>query len=63
MSPRVFQSSREKTSSTRAIRSQIGGQLRARYELDLAKPLPVRLLELLRRLGDRDDKPKSANRA
>jgi hypothetical protein len=56
MSPAAFQSSREKAVSTRAIRSQIGGQLRVRYKPDLTKPLPTRLLELLRRLGERDDK-------
>jgi hypothetical protein len=52
----IFQSPREKTSAARAIRTNIGRQLRASYAPELTKPLPQRLTELLRRLADRDDK-------
>ncbi len=52
----IFQSPKEKTAATRAIRSNIGRQLRATYASELAKPLPERLTELLRRLAKRDDK-------
>jgi hypothetical protein len=51
----IFQSPKEKTAATRAIRSNIGRQLRATYAPELAKPLPERLTELLRRLAKRDD--------
>src|ERR1700730_12703492 len=57
MMPReAFQSCNEKKSATRAARTNIGRQLRANYAPDLAKPLPQRLVELLRRLAERDDK-------
>ena len=52
----AFQSRHEKKSATRAVRTNIGRQLRANYAPDLAKPLPQRLVELLRRLAERDDK-------
>jgi anti-sigma factor NepR-like protein len=51
-----FQSAKEKTSESGAIRSNIGRQLRTTYAPDVAKPLPKRLVELLRRLAERDDK-------
>lgn len=57
MMPReIFQSPKEKNSAARAIRTGIGRQLRATYAPELAKPLPERLIELLRRLAERDDK-------
>ncbi len=52
----IFQSPQEKKSATRAIRTNIGRQLRANYAPDVAKPLPERLTELLRRLAEHDDK-------
>jgi hypothetical protein len=54
--PREFQSSQEKKSAARAIRADIGRQLRASYAPELAKPLPQRLTELLRRLAKTDGK-------
>ena len=52
----IFQSSQEKKSARRAIRTNLGRQLRASYAPDVAKPLPKRLADLLRRLAERDDK-------
>jgi hypothetical protein len=52
----VFQSPKEKDAASRAIRANIGRQLRSNYAPDLAKPLPKRLMELLRRLAERNDK-------
>lgn len=52
----IFQSPKEKNSEARAMHTGIGRQLRATYAPDLAKPLPERLIELLRRLSERDDK-------
>ena len=51
-----FQSPKEKTSAACAIRASIGRQLRATYAPEVSEPLPQPLLELLRRLSDRDDK-------
>lgn len=52
----IFQSPQEKASAARAIRTNIGRQLRANYAPDVVKPLPRRLADLLRRLAERDDK-------
>lgn len=52
----IFQSPQEKKSARRAIRTNLGRQLRASYDPDLARPLPKRLAELLRRLAECDDK-------
>jgi hypothetical protein len=56
MQRETFQSPKEKTSAARAIRTNLGRQLRASYAPELAKPLPQRLTELLRRLAERDDR-------
>ena len=52
----IFQSPKERNSAARAMRANIGRQLRATYAPDLAKPLPERLIKLLLRLAERDDK-------
>ena len=52
----AFQSPHEKKSATRAVRTNIGRQLRAKYAPDVVKPLPQHLVELLHRLAERDDK-------
>jgi hypothetical protein len=54
----TFQSPQEKKSAARAIRTNIGRQLRANYAPDLQKPMPQRLLELLHRLAESDDKAR-----
>src|ERR1700694_6013338 len=50
MMPReAFQSPHEKKSAARAVRTNIGRQLRAKYAPDVVKPLPQHLVELLHR--------------